>query len=89
MKRRRAVVLSIVFLSLVVVFLSVFGARKAYAQGFGASTEPVAIPKSYGALKGSDGEMLIFEDSSGTIRLVSIGLNHNPAGQVWRTFLRR
>lgn len=43
--------------------------------------ERLTIPKSYGTVKGSMGNGLIFEDSKGTIRLVDVSDGHR--GQVF------
>lgn len=65
MKRHRMVVMVLCLIS--VLFLAWYlgsHADPAYAEG------SVAIPKSWGSCKGGVGGQLIFEDSSGTIRLV-------------------
>lgn len=67
MNIRKVAAISFGVLLLMVVLWSVAGARKAFAQ-----TEVIPIPKSFGALKGSIGACLIFEDSSGTIRLIQV-----------------
>ncbi len=66
MKVRKPVAIAFAILLLIVTTWSVFNARKAYASS------PDAIPKSFGSLKGTMGASLIFEDGSGTIRLVNI-----------------
>jgi hypothetical protein len=46
-----------------------------------AQAHPVrTIPKSYGTLKGASGVSLIFEDSAGTIRLVTAQEEFNTLG---------
>jgi hypothetical protein len=84
MTPRKAIALLFAVLLVVGVFWSVFGARKAYAQT-GQSTRPVSIPKSYGAFKGTTGPAMIFEDSSGTIRVVEVS-DHDA--QVVMTIVR-
>jgi len=69
MKLRK--VFSLVFAVVLVAGIawSVISARKAHAA------PPDAIPRMFGALKGTMGSSLVFEDSSGTIRLVNIDTN--------------
>jgi hypothetical protein len=58
----------VVFGLLFMLFLGWFVASQAnpaYAQG-----SPTTIPKSWGPCKGGLGSLLIFEDGSGTVRLV-------------------
>jgi len=45
----------------------------AYAQ----SQKQFAVPKSWGTVKGTMGDTLIFEDSSGTLRFVDTSKNGN------------
>jgi hypothetical protein len=45
---------------------------------------PRSIPKSYGALKGSVGNSLIFEDSAGTIRFVNVFTEAHGTGATIR-----
>lgn len=56
-------------LLLIAMTYSVFATRTVQAQQ--ADAQVVDIPKSYGFLKGAVETYLIFEDSSGTIRLVA------------------
>ena len=81
-KRRLAVLFLLVFV--VVLAVGLLHTRKAYAQ----SSQGVAIPKSYGTCRGGtvypNAFALIFEDSSGTIRLVDV-----KDGGLLTTYVRR
>lgn len=80
MKLRKTVnVLIVVFLFIVIVGAVVM-ARNAQAQPGGM----FSIPKSYGSFKGTAMDAFVFEDSSGTLRIVS---SHN--GQLLGTIARR
>jgi hypothetical protein len=83
MHRKRFLLTSIaIFIALVVgtVLGNSLFARPAQAQA------PRTAPKSYGTLKGAVGNHLIFEDSTGTIRIVNIQdqLNTYTAVQEFR-----
>ena len=68
-------------ISMLVLLLAGEGVRTpAVAQ----AQPPRTIPKSWGALKGSIGASLIFEDSTGTIRLLLILDEANNGGEFRR-----
>jgi hypothetical protein len=69
MKVRLSRVVAALAISMLVLLLAGEGVRTpAVAQAQAQRT----IPKSFGTLKGASGSYLIFEDSTGTIRLVFI-----------------
>ncbi len=79
MNRKRFLLTSIAILIALVVgaaLNNIFQVQPAQAQG------PRTIPKSWGALKGSAGVHLIFEDSTGTIRIVNIQAEMNSRNPV-------